>query len=220
MADDLSPRERRRARAKTRGLDLSWARHLIIPAIIILVLASVVAMVVYQDRASSRTDCPGHWHTTFNVYVNGQVVDFHQPPFMLQGDRPGGGEMPISMHMHYPDDDILHYEPTVPDCMSVRETFDRLGIGLNRNSMSIESFGHSVSGDFAPNATHKLRAFYAEYNMQNGTFDWEERPWTSFIRMGQPKDLSKILIVYGDETDEEIEAYQARVRNPPGWGQG
>lgn len=219
MADDLSPRERRKARVKSSGVDLSWTRKLIVPAIILLLLGGVVAMVIYQDRAASRTDCPGHWHTTFRIYANGQLLDFHQPPYMLQGDGPGG-EMPISMHMHRPDDEILHYEPTVPECMSVRETFDRLGVGLNRNSMSIDAFGHSFSGEFAPNATHKLRAFYAEYNEQNGTFEWEERPWASFIRMGQPKDLSKILIVYGDETDEQIQAYKNLVRNPPGWGQG
>jgi hypothetical protein len=203
------------------------ASAFVVPLILVAALGGVMYMVFTHD--SRLGSCPGHWHSTFAVVVDGQRVQYGQPPYNLDSPgEPAGGVMPISLHMHSPDDQSLHFEPSTPSCLSVADTVRRLGTQINGDSITFTS-GQSQSGTFTANATHTLRAFSSTYD-GGDTRTWTsadlttyrayqfprtEVPWNEFTGWDQLPHLTKVMVVYGPATDAQLDSIWNAMDNPP-----
>jgi len=206
------------------------AAKIVIPLIIVGFLGIVFFNVWNWNNELRESGCPGHWHTTFDVYVDGKKAGFPKPPYSLSGSE--GGKLPLKMHMHQADNgNILHYEPsTSEECQGVRETFRYLDITVNERSLVFEAgsnHGSVAPGTYEVTEDKELRFFRQYANTEETTIggvtydafssyrNWEEISMGRALDIRQLPNFSKILIVYGDATDEQIQAWQQAVPDPP-----
>lgn len=137
-----------------------------------------------------------HEHTTFYVFDEGERLRF-------VGERFDLDPMPMRAHLHQPNDYMLHLEG---DCATMREAFAFMGMDLQKGRLRLdqETHGGKVLED---NATHTLRFFL---------YSPEGEAWSEFPELPghQGRQGERILITYGDLTDEEIAGQQAQVPPP------
>lgn len=214
MADEsqtdapMTPRERRRSRAssgagKPAGGPTLWKRYKVHVIILVIFGGLATAMAV---NASQTQDCPGHWHSTMDVYVNGDRVTFNDPKYDLNGARANGGSMSLAAHMHQPDDAMWHWEPVGADCIPLGDVLDVIDMELTSSKLVLDG-AHEKYGDagtFTENETHKLSAWH-----RIGEGDWEEISIRKILdRQAQPDERQ--LIVFGNETEEQMAPFRAK----------
>lgn len=210
MADEpetdapMTARERRRSRAqssKPKASGTAWRRYKVHLIIVLIFGGLATAMAV---NASQTQDCPGHWHSTMDVYVNGARVSFNHPKYDLNGARANGGSMSMAMHMHQPDDAMWHWEPVGADCAELRDALRHVDMELTSSRLVLDGAHEQlgVSGTFTENETHKLSAWH-----RIGDGEWEEMS-ISRILGRQPQPDERQLIVFGNETD--VTPFQAK----------
>lgn len=174
--------------------------------VVVLVVGGVVALVVRQGDAP---DCPGHWHASLGVVVEGERVPFPQPPYNWEGE---GGDLPFAMHMHRPDQEQLHFEPARPRCQGVQQTMALLDVriepGLLRFAGAHEQgpFG----GEYRDDGEQVLRTF-----LEARGEGLREEPVDAILDY-QLRDGEKLLVAYGDYAPEEIEVLMAQIDEPTG----
>jgi hypothetical protein len=211
MADvddaQMSPRERRRSRAashKPSGTSVAWKRYRVHLVIVLVLAAILTAMVV---NARDTKDCPGHWHSTMDVYVNGQRVSFKSPKYDLNGGG-SGGSMGLSIHMHQPDDAMLHWEPQgAIECIPFREALSKVDMELTSTQLVLDGAHEQLglSGTFKADAQHNLTAWHRVGD--DGSW---EKVSISKVLSSQQQRGERLLIVYGNETEAQLAPYQAK----------
>lgn len=214
MSDDLSPRDRRRQQAKgSRTKDVKGATGSVLkkaaPLIVILAIAGfVVAGFVIQKDRLDNLECPGHWHSTMKVYIDGSEVRF-------DGYNLESGTTPMSNHFHRGDSQkwLWHFEPGIPRCIEFEDAARDIDVDVSKDRIRLtgaheaQPWGgtHQAEGD------KKVQAFHNVHG------DWESIS-ISKLNKRQLVDGEQLLILYGDYGEEEISNFQGSV--PPAGQQG
>ncbi len=208
MSDAPSPRERRRQAAggsKSIGGGIEW-KKLAGPVVLLLVIGVIVFAM--NARNESFNECPGHWHSTIGVWVEGDRVGFPQGPYEL-GSGSAAGQMGMGIHMHAPDQETLHYEPVGgAKCVGVQDTFEELDIALAGDSITI-SGAHQKQGTWTANETHVMQFWITSNRGELKQWAWAD------VKDRQLLDGEKLVVVFGDETEADIQAYMNAIRDPP-----
>jgi len=182
-----------------------------------VILAAAVASVLIAGavflvpRALEQSDCPGHWHASVGIYVDGERVRFPQPPYNYERD-PVPGEHEVSLHMHAPDQEQLHFEPRVERCVGLRDTLEELGVRLTSTSITFEGAheGQPYAGRHVEEGNKTLRVF-----LQLPTEHKREAEVRDVLDY-QLRDGEKALILYGEYTDAQVEQWIAALKLPDG----
>lgn len=122
-----------------------------------------------------------HEHADFKVYLNGTAFDFAQDKYMSTEDR----KLSNFTHLHDGDGDIIHKHMTT---ITLADFFQSLGMRFDE-----ECFMTDDLVQYCNDGVNTLK-FYVNGNENDELGDYEI------------SDLDEILISYGDETEEEIQA--------------
>lgn len=204
-------RERRRAEfeAKQRKERPALiAKKAIKPLVVVLLIVGVGTAFYVANEA--QPDCPGHWHATQAVFIDGSRVNFPQPPYNHQGE---GGQLPGVMHMHQGNQEQLHFEPAAPRCRGVEDTMQLMDVNLEPGKLTL-SGAHSSGphgGTYEDDGNETVRVF-----MQKSGEDLREVGIKSILDY-QLANGEKMIITYGQYTNPEIENMMDSVGWPAGF---
>ena len=230
MADDeqkMTVRERRAQHAKSSAIKTApakLARKAIVPAIVVLIIAAIATGMYFNDKNASK--CPGHWHATFDVYVQDgndtKRLSFAANEFDLNG------QTPLRAHMHQGDrKNQWHFEQGGL-CVGVEEALGYIDVDLSAKTLKVEGPVHErmgQTGTYRADETHRLVAYVEhvsdrQYEERNGgkvivdeTLEWREHSISSILDY-QLKDGERILILHGDYTPEQVEQFKAAMALP------
>jgi hypothetical protein len=199
-------RQERAAQNRRKALPAKVGKRLLVGLIAAIALAGIVYAV--QQNAETRASCPGHWHATFAVYVDGERVPFPQPPYLIAPQ----GKLPLSMHMHTPSQETLHFEPAQPECLGVKDTMEYVDVDLSESKLTLSGSHEqgTFGGTYEETGNRTLRFFVQERGGEMRETEWSD------LRNRQLLDGEKLLIVYGDDSDEEVASYMEALPGPPG----
>jgi hypothetical protein len=209
MDEEKTARQRRAERAKSKGSGIQfsgdWLRKLIVPAIIVLVLAAIVfAMVRWNQQFD---DCPGHWHSTMKVYADGNEVTFDA--YNLENKN-----LPMAYHMHQGDARWKwHFEPQGgAECIPFSTPSRAIDMRVSAGKLTFggEHAGMPWAGEHVANETHTLQIFHEPPGESWSTLTAKQ------LNNRQLKDGERLLILFGNYTDDEIESLKASVPSPYG----
>ena len=225
--DKMTVRERRAQRAKTearKGAPAKVARKMIVPAIVVLVIAAVAAGMYFNERSAGK--CPGHWHATFDLILedgNGtpQRMSFRNGLFDLQY------QTPMRAHMHQSDGKNQFHFEQAGTCVGIEEAFGYVDVNLNRNSIELDGAhkGMGQDGKYTPEGNKTIRAFIEHVSDRvkevrgnrevtvSATTEWRETSLGSVLDY-QLKDGERLLILYGEYSDDQVEQYKAAAPKP------
>lgn len=203
-------RERRRERAqqkKGRGESRRIWNRFKVHLVIVLLWLAIVGVV--WAATPDEHKCPGHWHSTMDVYVDGQAVSFDHPSFTIEQNP----DMPFSTHMHRGSPGLWHFEPQGGrDCIDLSRALTHVGMGLSGSRLELtgvhESLNPAAAGVHEENETHELRAWH---KVRDGP--WEEID-PGRLADRQPKDFERMVIAFGDLTEEQITQFQEQSSDP------
>ena len=162
----------------------------ILAAVIVIVLAAGALYIYSQQAAPPQKQekvgdvCAGekenatdsvHWHADLAVYLRGQKLDFSQPKYM---------EGVEAVHLHDGNGNVVHKHRLN---VTWYDFFSSLNIKFDAICMVMEE------GTYCANTYYNERI--RMYVNGNKSRIFQQEPI---------KDLDRVLIVYGNETDEEI----------------
>jgi len=154
-------RQRRAERSKS-GRWREAGRRSLKPLAVLLAVVAVGAVV----WGAMQLHGPGiphertrHWHAAFNVFVDGNEVDFHKCEFDLNGCQGRAGIGYVPAHLHYNDEGryVLHIEhPVSLGNLTLGRVFDRWGFNLTNTSFTLDG-----------------RVYHRERYENNATHTWQ-----------------------------------------------
>lgn len=208
MSDDLSPRERRAQQAKKSGpkLNIQWSK-LIVPAVVVAFLGLVFGMVYLN--ATGEEKCPGHWHSTYHVYVHDERISYNHPGWALENSG-----TPFSHHLHEGEGGMqIHWEPRPAECQPMDDFLDDVDTHLSSGQIVLEGLHEDLgqAGVYRNGDGNGTLKTYIAPNAQDG---WREISVSKFLDR-QPKDGERALIVFGDPSPERLKEMQDGVPFPP-----
>jgi hypothetical protein len=176
------------------------ANQWILPGVVVAVIAVMVgAMVVTQEQ---QANCPGHWHSSFGIYVDDNRVSYAN--YNLEN-----GQTQFASHLHQGNDQQMHYER---GCIKFSEFLGEVDTSISNDEIKLDG-NQNVRGTFKSDGTNETVAFIAQ-----GWGDWEAIS-VNKVRGMQLADGDRVLIAYGNYTEDEIVAMQSSVTVPPHWAQ-
>ena len=230
MADEpetdapMTARERRRSRAQSSkpkggGGRTAWQRYKVHVIILLIFGGLATAMAV---NAAQTQECPGHWHSTMDFYVNGDRISFNHARYHLEGSQAGsGGSMSLRIHMHSGNDAMWHWEPQGgAECIDFEESLGLVDVDLSRNRLVLDGAHEELgqAGTFQANDTHQLQVWH-----RVGDGEWEKTS-VGAVKDRQQKPDERLLIVFGNETEAQLAPFQAKADanqlHPSSGGQG
>jgi len=166
------------------------AIYYIAPVLAIILFALVFSSFDYQQTLERRTSpgenvpieivrtTPFHAHADFKVVLNGKEFSFNKTQFDVANKY-------IHLHLRNPDGDkVIHIEGMENITLTI--FFDSLNITFNASC-----FVTDVGESYCINSEKRIRFFVN--GKENFQFDFYE-----------PRNLDRMLITYGDFTEEEI----------------
>lgn len=203
-------RERRRQRHEQTAPKASVGKTLKtyrVPIVIVVIWAAIVGFNVAQAEGaigSIGPDCPGHWHATFDIFVDGQHVAFvDNPAYRITGE---GGTLPLETHMHRGQDRVWHFEPSVERCIDLGDAAARVDVTWTSDSLSLSGSYHDSRGW---GGTHS--------DGDNGTLQFWVHGWNGEWKQvtgpqladKQAPDGEQVLILFGDLDAATVQQLQA-----------
>ncbi len=202
MSTIREQRAQRSAAQKKKNMPKEVVQKYWKPALIILVLiGGVTAIVAYQ---MNKPDCPGHWHSTFQVYVDDERISYSHPAFDLSGDTP------MSSHLHQPNDNMWHFEPNPKECIGFAVPLGHVDTKVSSGKLVLSGHHDSLgqAGTYTNEGNRTLQIFHAP--------DGEN--WQSIssgkLNKRQLLDGERVLILFGNYTEERIAQLQDAVPMP------
>jgi hypothetical protein len=197
MADEASQgqsaRDRRRERAKAAGGAGagSAVKRFRVHIAIVLIFGAIVA--VMAVNASEPAECPGHWHSTMDVYVDGARISFAHPKFTLEASGASGGSMTPAAHMHRSDDFMTHMEGR---CVAFDEFVGYLDMDLSAERLVLDG-AHEALGQAGTYSAGGNQTLQAMHRLEDG--EWQP------IGIGRLLDRQlvpneRVLVVYGNSS--------------------
>ena len=233
MADDdkMTVRERRAQHAKEQArkdAPKNLVRKAAVPAIIILLLAAIATGFYFTNKNSQG--CPGHFHSTFGIFVPGENGTFEKVDFAAPRASNGGafydfGNNPsfsLSIHMHQSGAEQgssalgpsqFHFEPpTASTCVPLEDALDAIDVKASDSHIELDG-GHALVGQDGEwrepgTGNETLRFFYQD---KDGA--WSEPSYSSWRGKQLPDGVS-ILLAFGDYTDEQVEQMKGSIPPP------
>ena len=185
-----------------------------VPLLIILGLVVVVGS-GFGYTVWKQGRCPGHWHSTYAVYVNDRAVSFDNPEFTIEGNS---DEFSLRNHIHTGSPDTWHWEPKPQRCLEFKDAAELIDLELPDEDTLILSGTHDQiqfagstdhqGGTYVANATHKLTIYHKVVGSP-----WETLT-ASELNDRQPRDGERILILFGNYSDDRVSQLQAGLRVP------
>ena len=196
-------RERHKATAnqdRFKQLAQRYWKH----AVFFTALALLVsAIAVTQTTGIGQKDCPGHWHASFQVYVDDEIVNM-APTSAQNPDAPG-------FHMHG-NDNLMHTHPAAPRCIPLDDALASLNIDASSRGIDIGPLPgadrSSTQGDHTTGEDKELAIYHQPWQGE-----WRQVS-TSFLKE-QIGNGDRLLITYGALDDETIARQQAAVPEIP-----
>lgn len=176
------------------------ARFSAIAVVAVLLLAGAGYGYTSLSSSLDEKSCKFHDHATFRVVDEDEVLRFVHPRFDM--DR-----MAMRAHLHQRDDATLHLEG---GCANVQEVFGLMGMKIKPGYLKLDQELHDEK-ELVDEGNRTLRFFL--YHEVDDQMVWEEDPR---LLGHQLRDGQRLLVIYGNHTDEEITQYQAMVPQPPG----
>jgi hypothetical protein len=229
--DGLSQRERRAQHHKEtyrKELPKTLARTYGVWLLVVLVLGAS-GYAIYKTSTGGEP-CPGHWHSTFEVFVPGpggqpEKIDMATPRGAngaFYYDLSGGAGMAVAVHMHQQGAEAgaadarpaqWHFEPLDSSCIGVKTALHAVEIDATATSLKLFGAHAQVHQDrtWEANATHTLRLFVE--SKANGTWTWGERTWSS-LKSHQMQDGERLLVAFGKYTPDQIDKMEKGVPLP------
>jgi len=165
-------------RRKTEAYKIYWIGLIIVVAILAFSSASqnIVKTGAEDFSLPAREVAPYHAHADFLVIINGQEVNFSKPEYDVANPF-------IHLHLrNWMGNHVIHIESRE---VNLGDFFLSLGMPFDRDCFVVDN------KDYCSNETHTLK-FYVN-GKKNDKFE-------KYL----PKDLDRILISYGNETEEQI----------------
>ncbi len=202
-------RERRRQHlqeTKRREVPTDLARKAILPGIIILIVAGIGAGMYFT--AKSAGECPGHWHSTYNVYVDDDRISYQHRAYNLGA----GGNTPMSYHLHQPNDYMIHFEPPTGGCIGFDEFLRVVDTEITSSSLTLDGAHADLNqaGVYTNEGNRTLHLYHAP-----NSDDWKEIS-AKALNKRQLLDGERVLIAFGEYSEARIEQMQAAVPYPSG----
>lgn len=122
-----------------------------------------------------------HEHADFKVYLNGEAYDFAQDKYMSTDEH----KLSNFTHLHDGDGELIHKHMST---ITLGDFFESLGMKFTEECFTLED------GTAYCNEDEKILKIFVN-GEKNRDFDDYEL-----------SDLDQILITYGDESDDEIQA--------------
>lgn len=198
MGDDeteMSARDRRREAAKARsgGTAGRTFKKYRVHVAILLIFGVIVAVMAVD--AGKGTACPGHWHSSQDVFVHGERIGFNHPKFKLEG----GQGMPVSSHMHQDSDAQWHWEPTTANtCIPYGDALRFVDMDLEPGRLVLDG-AHADLGQAGTYRDGENGTLVAEHKVGDG--DWEEISISRLVdRQMQPDE--RVLIRFDNGTTD------------------
>lgn len=170
-----------------------------------LVLVGILALggAVYGYTQLPDPPARVHWHAKYQIVVDNETVSFHDPEIYDMRRY-------HDAHLHPPDQDIIHNEGREGRGNLAGFVKFTLGGDLTPAKLVLPP-GSSKPGTYVEEDGNKVQIFVN--NTEEG------KPWTE---ISNPEEYSfrnydRILILYGNYTDEELRALQ---ENFPPYGEG
>jgi hypothetical protein len=168
-------------RSRTTGVDRRKQRSQLISVAIIGVVAAAIAYGVYSYAQNPpRTASFGalgstHEHTAFNLFINGQTIDFSQPKYQVKSQY---------VHFENGDGDTIHKHATGVD---IGFLFETLGITFTNDCIIMDD-----GSEYCNDGNNTLKFFV------NGV---RNDMYNNYVLM----DGDRVLLSYGSEGQEQID---------------
>lgn len=161
----------------------------------LVVLAGGVWAVSQLASLTPDNPCGFHEHASFRVADGGQLLSFQHPRFDMRN-------MAMRAHLHQPNDNQVHLEGR---CASVSEFFGLMGMTLKPDYLKLD--GELHGGRILRSDGNHTLGFYLYHDVA-GNWTWE--PYAD-LPGHQLRDKQRMLVAYGNYTDEQLTDLQARV---------
>jgi hypothetical protein len=188
-------------------------------AILVAAILGFGALFYYQiqTQGASSASCPGHWHSTFALVLDGKAVSYNHPALFIETSQNYGNSMPLRDHVHTGSPGLMHFEPpgSNPLCIPLQDMMEYLGTSVSDSKVVLSGPGHDAlhqSGTFAVNATHPLRILTRESKAD----PWVN--WTgsvSSFMARQAPDGEKILFAVGNYSEAQLQTAESHVPSLP-----
>lgn len=148
--------------------------------------------------------CPGHWHSTLSVFVEGERVVFTaNPQYTLEG-----GTMPVRTHMHQGSESRWHFEPAEQECIPLREALATVNVRLESGRLELSGDYHQNQGWGGVYEGDNERLLRAWIHLRGG--DWASLEVAELAAMQVP-DGAQVLVAFGAYDEAEV----ARMQEDP-----
>lgn len=153
-------------------------------------------------------DCPGHWHASFDLYVNGTRISFDHPNFTLE-ESP---RMPVATHMHRGNDWQWHFEPPGQDrCVGLAATVAVVGVVFDADELRLtwthdemgQAGWHEERDGAGLEARHRLDANETQPSPQ-----WQAIEVADLVQH-QPLRGERIILAFGTPQQMDWPAWQS-----------
>lgn len=174
------------------------------PTVVVLGIGLfITAVAVTQISGVGQKDCPGHWHATFQVYVD-------ETPVMMAPTSADNAPAP-GFHMHA-NDNILHTHPAAPRCVELRDALSSLNIDVAEDALDIAPLSgadrSTVQGIHRADGQRELAIYHQP-------FEGEWRKASLSLLREQIGNGDKVLITIGTLDEVTIQAQQESVPDLP-----
>lgn len=149
-------------------------------------------------------DCPGHWHSTFHVWIGDVFVPYDDDAMMLET-----GGTPFRYHLHVGEGgEQIHWEPRPSECLALEDFFAAVDTVVEPDALHLSErhAAYGLDGTY-PGTVHAYEAAPPEWV-------WGEVRLASFLE-GQPVDGARTLLVVGDLDEATLRERQESVPVPP-----
>ncbi len=155
--------------------------------------------------APEPIECPGHWHASFAVYVDGERINYTE--YSLEN-----GSTPHRAHLHQWDNQTWHFEPITRTCLPFKEALALVDTHIHRDQLRLDGMhtNHPYNGTHVIDADSPLRVYHST---DNATWN---RVLPSLLASRQLEDCERILIIHGPVTSTQIKSMQDELHEPPG----
>lgn len=194
IQDDLARAEAFEKSEKTEKFS-SGVKFVALGLAALVVLAGGVWGVSKLGGLLPENQCAFHEHANFRVFDRGEELSFRHPRFDMQ-------YMAMKAHLHQPDDSQLHLEGA---CADVAKAFDLMGMDLRPGYLKLDNELHA--GKVLENHGNDTLRFFLYHDVE-GNWTWTESPDAPDHQL---RSKERLLITYGDLTDEEIRREESRV---------
>jgi hypothetical protein len=231
MADDdqMTVRERRAKHAREQArkdAPKNLARKAAVPVLLLLLVGAVAAGFYFTNKNAEA--CPGHFHSTFGIFVPGdngtfEKVDFARPRAPNGGAYYDFGNAPsfsLSTHMHQSGSEQgsaalgpsqLHFEPpTANHCVGLEDALEALEVKASSSKLELRG-GHAQVGQSGTWEAEGNQTLHLLVQDEKGA--WSTAKYSDWDGKQVPDGWS-FLLAFGDYTDAQFDQMKASIPPP------